>query len=112
MTVVMVLAHLVLPGSDPPVSKVSDRLLTGPYLGQTPPGKVPKVFAPGVVSTTAAAERGIAFTPDGWQLYFTRRSTEDPTNGIWYMKAKNAVWSAAVGALCLAAIAVELLGNG
>ncbi|MEW6364170.1 MAG: CARDB domain-containing protein [Acidobacteriota bacterium] len=93
LTVLMALAVLLPPCSDPPASKVSDRLLTGPYLGQTPPGKVPKVFAPGVVSTTAAAEWGIAFTPDGWQLYFTRRSTDDPTNGIWYMKAKKTVWS-------------------
>jgi len=84
---------LFLPGSHRVVSEAAESLLIGPYLGQTPPGKVPKVFAPEIVSTTAAAEWGIAFTPDGWQLYFTRRSQEHPTNDIFYMKAKNEVWS-------------------
>ncbi|MEW6364949.1 MAG: CARDB domain-containing protein [Acidobacteriota bacterium] len=93
LAVLAALALLLLSGSTPTSSRVADSLVTGPYLGETPPGKVPKVFAPGLVSTSAAAEWGIAFSPDGWQLYVTRRSTEDPTNGIWYMKAKNTVWS-------------------
>jgi len=93
LAVFAALALLILSGSDPSMSEVGDSLVTGPYLGQKPPGKVPKVFAHGIVSTAAAAEWGIAFTPDGWQLYFTRRSAEDPTNGIWYMRAKKEVWS-------------------
>ena len=38
--------------------------LTGPYLGQTPPGATGEVFAPGVVST-GMYTRDIAITPDG-----------------------------------------------
>jgi hypothetical protein len=30
-----------------------DQLLHGPYMGQRPPGLVPEIFAPGVVSTAA-----------------------------------------------------------
>ena len=43
--------------------------LTGEYLGQTPPGEVPQLFAPGIVST-GMYTRDIAMTPDGNELYF------------------------------------------
>ncbi len=45
--------------------------LSGPYLGQKPPGTRPEVFAPGIVSTTAN-EYSITFTPDGREIYFSR----------------------------------------
>jgi len=44
-------------------------LLTGPYLGQTPPGATPQLFAPGIVST-GMYTRDVAMTPDGQELYF------------------------------------------
>ncbi len=43
--------------------------LTGEYLGQTPPGDTPQLFAPGIVSTGMYA-RDIAMTPDGTELYY------------------------------------------
>jgi len=43
--------------------------LTGAYLGQQPPGMEPELFAPGIVST-GLAERDMAITPDGTELYF------------------------------------------
>jgi Tol biopolymer transport system component len=43
----------------------------GPYLGQRPPGTLPEVFAPGIVSTDAHEFAG-SFTPDGREFYFTR----------------------------------------
>lgn len=43
----------------------------GPYLGQTPPGAEPEVFAPGLVNTTDN-EYSITFTPDGREIYFSR----------------------------------------
>ena len=46
--------------------------LRGPYLGQTPPGTTPQLFAPGVVSTRAL-ELNATFTPDGNELYFSRK---------------------------------------
>jgi hypothetical protein len=45
--------------------------LKGPYLGQTPPGRTPEVFAPGILSTTAH-EYHISFSPDGREIYFSR----------------------------------------
>ncbi|TFH39035.1 MAG: hypothetical protein E4G95_02190, partial [Bacteroidia bacterium] len=44
--------------------------LTGPYLGQKPPGMKPEIFAPGVLSTDAN-EFNAAFTPSGDAVYFT-----------------------------------------
>ncbi|MDY7108234.1 MAG: hypothetical protein SYC29_06315 [Planctomycetota bacterium] len=45
--------------------------LTGPYLGQSPPGRKPEVFAPGILSTTAH-EYHLSFAPDGREIYFSR----------------------------------------
>ena len=44
--------------------------VTGPWLGQTPPGDQPEIFAPGIVST-GMYERDMAAMPDGRELYFT-----------------------------------------
>jgi hypothetical protein len=46
--------------------------LTGLYLGQKPPGMIPEIFAPGIVSSSEALEYGMAFTPDGREFYFNR----------------------------------------
>jgi hypothetical protein len=43
--------------------------LSGPYLGQNPPGATPELFAPGIV-TTGMYTRDVAMTPDGNELYF------------------------------------------
>jgi len=44
-------------------------ILSGPYLGQEPPGDAPKLFAPGVIST-GMSERDVAIMPDGNEIYF------------------------------------------
>jgi len=46
--------------------------LTGPYLGQEPPGLEPRLFAPDLVSTPDSIEFGLSLSPDGKQIYFTR----------------------------------------
>lgn len=61
------------------------------YLGQEPPGKSPKVFAPGIVSTTGQ-ETDVTFTPDLKEIYFTR------TGANWYsvifvVKYRDGAWS-------------------
>ena len=64
-------------------------VLKGPYLGQKPPGLTPKVFAPGIVSTSAS-EGGSSFTSDGKLYLFVRAgSTQD---GIFIMEQKRGVW--------------------
>ena len=46
--------------------------LTGPYLGQKPPGNTPEVFALGIISTNNSPEAGSTFTPDLKEFYFVR----------------------------------------
>jgi len=43
--------------------------LSGPYLGQKPPGMIPEIFAPGIIST-GLMTRDMAMTPDGREIYF------------------------------------------
>ncbi len=45
-------------------------VLTGEYLGRTPPGAEATLFAPGIV-TTGMPTRDVAMTPDGKELYFS-----------------------------------------
>ncbi|MEI7981148.1 MAG: putative Ig domain-containing protein [Bacteroidota bacterium] len=40
------------------------------YFGQTPPGNIPQVFAPGIVSKPGLREAVIAFSPDGATVFF------------------------------------------
>ena len=65
--------------------------LSGDYLGQTPPGPVPRVFAPGVVST-GLDELNAVFSPDGREFYFCVRNFSGAVS-VFRMKRAGAVWS-------------------
>jgi len=60
------------------VSHAQDELpvLKGPYLGQTPPGLSPEVFAPGIISTPGW-EYGAVFAPGLKELYWVREVNAD-----------------------------------
>ncbi|MEM7431960.1 MAG: hypothetical protein AAF351_08470 [Pseudomonadota bacterium] len=63
--------------------------LTGDYLGQTPPGMTPEVFAPGLVSLEGERELNSVFSPDqriflfsrsidgSFKMFFTWRRADD-----------------------------------
>lgn len=45
--------------------------LKGDYLGQTPPGDVPTIFAPGIISVDSTVEHGApTFSPDGNEVFW------------------------------------------
>ena len=67
--------------------------LQGPYLGQKPPGLRPEVFAPGVVSSAKAIEFGATFSPNGKEMYFTRR-IDGGRNTIMVSRWEKDGWSA------------------
>jgi Tol biopolymer transport system component len=69
----------------------------GPYLGQKPPGLVPKVFAPGFISTTAE-EYHICFSPDGNEIYFSRYTAADDSNTLWVTRQADGMWTSPVRA--------------
>ena len=47
-------------------------VLSGPYLGQKPPGLTPEIFAPGIISTPEKNEFCASFSPNGMEFYFNR----------------------------------------
>ena len=62
--------------------------LTGPYLGQEPPGRTPLLFAPGVVST-GVEHSAAMFTPDGTEVWFGRMFPA----AIYSMELRDGVWT-------------------
>jgi len=67
-------------------------VLKGDYLGQKKPGLIPELFAPGLLSTKEHSAIGLAFTPDGKELYYTSWGGE-PRARIMYMKRESTRWS-------------------
>jgi hypothetical protein len=70
-------------------------VLEGPYLGQKPPGSIPKVFAPTVLSTEHRDGSGF-FTPDMKEFYFTRKSSKDGKWSLVVFKSENNRWRESV----------------
>ena len=67
-------------------------LLEGPYLGQKPPGLIPEVFAPGIVSTECVERCGI-FSPDLKEFYFIRGCGKYKEDINLMSRYKNNRWS-------------------
>jgi hypothetical protein len=65
-------------------------VLDGPYLGQTPPGTSPVVFAPGIVST-GLYTRDIAISKDGSEIYFC--ISDAATTSIFVTRLENNKWT-------------------
>ena len=67
-------------------------VLKGPYFGQKPPGKIPELFAPGIISIEESAEYGGHFSPDFNEFYFSRYSPGSD-HLVWVAKNTNGLWS-------------------
>ncbi|UCG60747.1 MAG: PD40 domain-containing protein [Candidatus Zixiibacteriota bacterium] len=63
-------------------------ILTGPYLGQKPPGTTPELFAPGIVSSCKEHSAAM-FTPDGNEVWFGRLSPV----AVYHMKVIDGKWT-------------------
>jgi hypothetical protein len=83
-TVLWLILLLVVPGL------AAD--LKGPYLGQKPPGQVPEILAPGVISVEDSKEHCLSLSPKGDELFFTR-GTGWPYSKIMHMKRQGDEWS-------------------
>lgn len=64
--------------------------LSGPYLGQKPPGMIPELFAPGIISTNNT-EWTLTFSPDGLECFETIQGINN-YNILITMKSVNGVW--------------------
>ena len=69
MKKILVLVFVIIIASCSQQQKTEFPAISGPYLGQTPPGTTPVVFAPGIVST-GLYTRDIAISKDGTEIYF------------------------------------------
>jgi len=75
--------------------------LIGPYLGQTPPGTTPELFAPGIISVDDDFEHSAAvFSPDGKEVFWctnvggaTDQRVADNLR-LYTMKQVNGRWTA------------------
>jgi hypothetical protein len=69
--------------------------VTGPYLGQTPPGNTPEMFAPGIISLTNRLEGTITFSPDGKECFFTVWNPGGNWTGkVFHSRCVSNVWTA------------------
>lgn len=66
-------------------------ILQGPYMGQTPPGKIAEPFAPGVISKQGWELEGV-FAPGMKEFYFTKRANDGKTSIIVGFRQQNNVW--------------------
>lgn len=66
--------------------------LTGPYLGQKPPGTEPEIFAPGIISL-GFHENGMAVSPDGNEIFFVAASSDFSKYMIMHTRLENGIWS-------------------
>jgi len=69
-----------------------------PYLGQSPPGMTPEVFAPGLVSSDEH-EFAPSFSPDGREFYFSRGVGQYRIKSVMVTREKDGSWSEPVKAL-------------
>ena len=78
-------------GPPAPLSKEAFPELRGPYLGQTPPGADPVLFAPGIVST-AFPDSAPVCSPDGREMYWSRIAPAGK-GGLFASRLENGRWS-------------------
>jgi len=69
----------------------------GPYLGQEPPGLIPRVFAPGLISLEDRDEAGLVVAPGGKEIFFwTVEPVEGgglPTVTVFFTRERNGAWT-------------------
>lgn len=63
------------------------------YLGQKPPGRIPELFAPGIVSTEEYLESEVLFLSDMTELSFTRSGGEYKESKFIVMQYRDNEWS-------------------
>jgi len=63
---------------------------TSDYLGQTPPGLTPEIFAPDIISVEGRYEYGLAVSPDGDEIFFT---ADDPGRGLTVVRRVDDTWT-------------------
>ena len=88
----LILVLIVLAAMNALSRQTERAVLTGPYLGQKPPGMTPEVFAPGIVSKEGDQGR-LFITADGSEIIYWERDTGGRMRIISILN-NGRVWSA------------------
>ncbi len=67
-----------------------------PYMGQEPPGFVPKLFAPGLISVANRCEHSLCLSKDGRECYLAVRAADWSSAHILVMRYENGQWTSPV----------------
>ena len=62
------------------------------YFGQKPPGLIPEIFAPSIVSINGRVENAISFSPDLDEIYFESKS-KNGKHAIYFSKLEGNKWT-------------------
>lgn len=73
--------------------KDSTTPVSAAYLRQTPPGNMPEVFAPGIVSLETRFETYPTFSSDGKTLFFSVVNADWSEGKILFSKFENGIWT-------------------
>ncbi len=71
--------------NDSPITKKT-------YFGQKPPGLIPEIFAPGIVSVNGRFEGAVSFSPDLDEIYFAAYYEGEETS-IYFSKLERNEWT-------------------
>lgn len=100
-TVVLMLSAMLFYCSESPTDSGNDNRdpgfteLSGEYLGQTPPGSTPVLFAPGIISVDDHFEHsGAVFSPDLTEVYWSTKPDGGNIFHIYFMKMIDGQWTA------------------
>jgi len=70
------------------------RDIVSPYFGQEPPGLIPEVFAPDIVSLKERVQGSVSFSPELDEMYFSaKRKSENWTGTVYYSRLENKEWT-------------------
>lgn len=67
--------------------------LSGPYLGQEPPGMTPEKFASGILSADDGDTINSVFSPDGKEFYYVFLEDQSPRYNLRFTKIEDGTWS-------------------
>jgi len=73
------------------IPAIAGRRLTGDYLGQDPPGRIPEVFAPGIISH-GFHEHHLTINPDGDEMFYATSSSDHQVYVIARVWRENGIW--------------------
>jgi len=94
--IVSLISFILIIGISQAQEKISDfPVLKGPYIGQKPPGTIPEIFAPGIISTRHY-ENSITFSPDGNEIFYAMASPAAGRGNLFvilFTKKENNLWT-------------------